>query len=115
MKLSIKRTKNNTFFYMVKSIRINGKSTSRIIECLGKLEEVKVKANGEVIKATILMVTHDAFTASYADRIIFIKDGKIFNELINLQKSFLKAFNKTLKNIENKKEKLEKCCVYAIF
>lgn len=47
MKLSIKRTKNNTFFYMVKSIRINGKSTSRIIECLGKLEEVKVKANGE--------------------------------------------------------------------
>lgn len=32
--------------------------------------------------STILMVTHDAFTASYADRIIFIKDGKIFNELI---------------------------------
>lgn len=32
--------------------------------------------------ATILMVTHDAFTASYADRIIFIKDGKIFNEII---------------------------------
>ncbi len=33
-------------------------------------------------ESTILMVTHDAFTASYADRIIFIKDGKIFNELI---------------------------------
>ena len=32
--------------------------------------------------ATILMVTHDAFTASYANRIIFIKDGKIFNEII---------------------------------
>ncbi len=32
--------------------------------------------------ATILMVTHDAFTASYANRILFIKDGKIFNELI---------------------------------
>ena len=31
--------------------------------------------------ATILMVTHDAFTASYADRILFIKDGKLFNEL----------------------------------
>ena len=27
------------------------------------------------------MVTHDPFTASYADRILFIKDGKIFNEL----------------------------------
>lgn len=25
--------------------------------------------------------THDAFTASYANRILFIKDGKIFNEL----------------------------------
>ena len=34
------------------------------------------------LKATILMVTHDAFTASYAKRILFIKDGKIFNELI---------------------------------
>ncbi len=32
--------------------------------------------------ATILMVTHDAFTASYASRILFIKDGKIFNELV---------------------------------
>ena len=34
------------------------------------------------LQATILMVTHDAFTASYANRILFIKDGKIFNELI---------------------------------
>lgn len=33
------------------------------------------------LNATILMVTHDAFTASYAKRILFIKDGKIFNEL----------------------------------
>ena len=31
--------------------------------------------------ATIIMVTHDSFTASYAGRAIFIKDGKIFNEL----------------------------------
>jgi len=33
------------------------------------------------LQATILMVTHDAFTASYASRIIFIKDGKVFTEL----------------------------------
>lgn len=33
------------------------------------------------MQATILMVTHDAFTASYADRVIFIKDGKLFHEL----------------------------------
>lgn len=31
--------------------------------------------------ATILMVTHDAFTASYADRILFLRDGEIFTEI----------------------------------
>ncbi len=35
----------------------------------------------ENLSATILMVTHDAFTASYASRVIFIKDGKVFNEI----------------------------------
>lgn len=34
------------------------------------------------LDATILMVTHDAFTASYCGRILFIKDGRIFNELV---------------------------------
>lgn len=33
------------------------------------------------LDSTILMVTHDAFTASYASRVMFIKDGKIFNEI----------------------------------
>lgn len=33
------------------------------------------------LKTTILMVTHDAFTASYATRVIFIKDGKIYSEI----------------------------------
>jgi putative ABC transport system ATP-binding protein len=28
-----------------------------------------------------MMVTHDSFTASYATRVIFIKDGKMFHEL----------------------------------
>ena len=41
--------------------------------------------------ATILMVTHDAFTASYASRVIFIKDGKVFNE-IHLGKNNRKEF-----------------------
>ncbi len=39
------------------------------------------------LSSTILMVTHDAFTASYADRIIFIKDGKIFNEIVKGNKT----------------------------
>ena len=33
------------------------------------------------LNSTILMVTHDAFTASYSSRVMFIKDGKIFNEI----------------------------------
>lgn len=32
--------------------------------------------------ATILMVTHDAFSASYCSRILFIKDGVLFSELV---------------------------------
>lgn len=34
------------------------------------------------LKATILMVTHDAFSASYCQRILFLKDGEIFHELV---------------------------------
>ena len=45
----------------------------------------------EKIGATILMVTHDAYTASHCKRILFIKDGKIFNELVRGNKS-RKAF-----------------------
>lgn len=41
----------------------------------------KMENLNDDLKATILMVTHDAFTASYADRIIFMRDGKIFNEI----------------------------------
>lgn len=44
------------------------------------LLETMERLNRE-LETTILMVTHDAFTASYCHRILFIKDGKIFNEL----------------------------------
>ena len=33
------------------------------------------------LKATVLMVTHDSFAASYTSRVLFIRDGKIFTEL----------------------------------
>ncbi|MBW9153298.1 ABC transporter ATP-binding protein [Clostridium estertheticum] len=32
-------------------------------------------------KVTMMMVTHDAFSASYCNRILFIKDGTIYNEI----------------------------------
>lgn len=35
----------------------------------------------ERMGATIVMVTHDAFAASFADRVLFVKDGKLFNQL----------------------------------
>ena len=34
----------------------------------------------------ILMVTHDAFSASFAERILFLKDGRIFNEILKGEK-----------------------------
>lgn len=34
------------------------------------------------LQATIFMVTHDSFSASYCSRILFIQDGKIFTELV---------------------------------
>lgn len=50
----------------------------------------------EEIKATILMVTHDAFTASFASRVIFIKDGKIFNEIYKGDNSRKEFFDKII-------------------
>ena len=53
----------------------------------------------ERLKATILMVTHDAFTASYTHRILFIKDGKIFNELIRGNDSRKEFFDRIIEVI----------------
>ncbi len=50
----------------------------------------------ENFDATILMVTHDAFTASYSDRILFIKDGKIFNELVKGEHTRKEFFEKII-------------------
>lgn len=47
-------------------------------------------------KATILMVTHDPFTASYVHRILFIKDGRIFNEVIRGNDTRKEFFNKII-------------------
>lgn len=45
------------------------------------LLEIMTQMNKEM-GATILMVTHDAYSASYAGRVLFLKDGRIFNELL---------------------------------
>ncbi|MEF9934354.1 MAG: ABC transporter ATP-binding protein [Clostridium sp.] len=52
---------------------LDSKSSRLLLE---KIEEINRDK-----KATTLMVTHDPYTASYTNRVIFIKDGKIFSEL----------------------------------
>ena len=48
------------------------------------------------LQATILMVTHDAFTASYCSRILFIKDGRIFNEIDRGESTRKELFTKII-------------------
>lgn len=50
------------------------------------LLEIMKKLNEE-LRATILMVTHDAYSASYTNRILFLRDGKVFNEILKGEKS----------------------------
>ena len=52
---------------------LDSKSAKMLLERLEYLNKEK--------NATILMVTHDAYTASYSSRVIFIKDGRVFNEI----------------------------------
>nr|WP_317356352.1 ABC transporter ATP-binding protein [uncultured Tyzzerella sp.] len=61
-----------------------------------KLLLEKLKSLNKDLNSTILMVTHDTFTASYTDRIIFIKDGKIFTELIKGNDSRKEFFNRII-------------------
>ena len=67
---------------------LDSKSAKMLLE---SLEHLNTELN-----APIMMVTHDAFTASYASRILFIKDGKIFNELVRGNDSRKDFFNKII-------------------
>jgi len=67
---------------------LDSKSARMLLESLENLNKN--------LNATILMVTHDAFTASYCSRILFIKDGKLFNEIIRGQDSRKQFFNKII-------------------
>ena len=46
--------------------------------------------------STILMVTHDAVVGSYADRVLFLKDGKIWNELYRGDRSRQSMYHEIL-------------------
>ena len=55
-----------------------------------------MKSMNEQLGATLLLVTHDAFTASYANRILFLRDGEIFTELVKGNNTRRQFFGKIL-------------------
>lgn len=67
---------------------LDSKSSRILLESISNLNET--------LNSTIMMVTHDAFTASYCKRILFIKDGKIFNELVRGNDSRKEFFKRIL-------------------
>ncbi|WP_010500699.1 ABC transporter ATP-binding protein [Paenibacillus elgii] len=67
---------------------LDSKSATSLLESLTLLNE----RHG----STIMMVTHDAFAASFCKRILFIKDGKMYAEIHKLQQSRQEFFQKIL-------------------
>lgn len=67
---------------------LDSKSSRMLLETMDEMNER--------LNATILMVTHDSFSASFCKRVIFIKDGKIFNEILKGDKSRKDFFNEIL-------------------
>lgn len=63
---------------------LDSKSSTDLLNAMTRLNEDQ--------EATIMMVTHDAFAASYCKRVLFIKDGLIFKEIIRTEsrKKFFK-------------------------
>lgn len=67
---------------------LDSRSAQMLIEMISDLNKS--------LRTTILMVTHDSFTASYCNRILFIKDGKIFTELVKGESTRKQFFNQIL-------------------
>ena len=67
---------------------LDSKSAKMLLERFGYLNHEH--------DATIIMVTHDSFTASYASRVLFIKDGRLFNEISRGDSSRKEFFNKII-------------------
>ena len=67
---------------------LDSKSAQLLLETMEKMNKQ--------LHATILMVTHDAFSASYAQRILFLKDGNLFKELSAKGKGRREFYNEIL-------------------
>lgn len=78
------------------SIILADEPTGALDSKSSKLLLERFESLNQDLKVTILMVTHDAFSASYAHRILFIKDGKIFTELKRGNDSRKEFFNRIM-------------------
>lgn len=67
---------------------LDSKSARVLMELLNELNKS--------LRATILLVTHDPLSASYAGRILFLKDGKIFNEIVKGKKTSTAFYHEIL-------------------
>lgn len=67
---------------------LDSKNTRYLLETLKNLNEE--------LHTTILLVTHDALAASYSKRIIFMKDGKIYNQIYLGDKTREEYFNEIM-------------------
>lgn len=72
---------------------LDSKSSRAVIDAF-------IRAKNE-LSATIFMVTHDSFSASFCDRVIVLKDGKIYTELTkkSSRSEFLDLLLETLKKL----------------
>lgn len=67
---------------------LDSHSAQTLLEAFTKLNIEK--------KATILMVTHDVFSASYCSRVLFLRDGQIFTEIRKADKKRKDFFQEIL-------------------
>lgn len=67
---------------------LDSKSSRQLLDAMTNINQK--------LQSTILMVTHDPFTASYCGRVLFLKDGKLFNEILKGEKTKKEFFNEIL-------------------
>ena len=67
---------------------LDSKNARLLLECLETMNRT--------YRATVLMVTHDAFAASYTHRVIFLRDGRIFTELNRGESPRQEFFNRIM-------------------
>lgn len=69
---------------------LDSKSARSIMECFDKMNKE--------LQATMLIVTHDVFAASYCNKVIFIKDGRLHSQIVKKgdRKEFLNSIMNSL-------------------